>query len=323
MGRHKTEFARVGIELISPNPLQPRPASDFEDANGEPTQKMRELIASVAEHGVLQPPLVRRAPIRHDKSEAYFIIAGERRWRAALANGHTHIAVGIRDVSELETGILALVENIERDDLSPLAEAEQIERLMKSAAKRGHALSRAELAQKLGGKYTRGFLNNRLALLKINGDIRDMVQRAHDDERDAMSHALLIRSVKNRDDQRDLIEMVDAGASLTDLRVAAQRLQSQRNLHEQSLRAPDPETQARQSEHARTGGGGMSRGRRITGHQAAEMRQQVSEGLMRAEGALMHLRAWATVPGSIPAEKWRAVRLLVEQIEAQSLPRRE
>src|SRR5512133_2501025 len=118
------------VEAIERNPEQPR--KRFEDA------KLEELAASIREHGVVEPILVRR------DGQRYRIVAGERRWRAAQRAGLLEIPAIVRDASEREAFELALVENVQRADLNAMEEAEAYHMLVAE-----HDLTQEQVAQRV------------------------------------------------------------------------------------------------------------------------------------------------------------------------------
>ncbi len=147
----------VPVGRLHPNPRQPR--QKFDDA------ATRELAESIKENGVLQAILVRRHPERASEFE---IVAGERRWRAAqLARLH-EVPVVIRDLSDSQTLELALVENIQREDLNPLEEAEAYQRLITDFDN-----SQEGVAQTVG--KSRSHVANTLRLLSLPKAIKDML----------------------------------------------------------------------------------------------------------------------------------------------------
>ena len=121
----------IDVELISPNPNQPR--TDFSDDD------ISSLSESIMQNGILQPLSVRR------NSDGYELIAGERRLRAAIQCGMKSVPCRIHDMSERESAILALVENIQRQDLSFFDEAAAIEKLISY-----YGMTQEEAAEKLG-----------------------------------------------------------------------------------------------------------------------------------------------------------------------------
>jgi ParB family chromosome partitioning protein len=150
-GEGKKSFLTCGIEEIQPNPLQPR--KTFKD---EPLQ---DLVQSIREKGILQPLVVRR------KGERYELIAGERRWRAAQKAGVKEVPILVKNVSESELLELSLIENIQREDLNPIEEAEAY----KGLAEQFH-LTQEDISQKVG--KDRATVANALRLLKLPPEIK-------------------------------------------------------------------------------------------------------------------------------------------------------
>lgn len=150
------EWAEVGIDDIEPNPQQPRQRI-------EATQ-LQSLAASLARQGVMQPLLVRRA------GERYQLIAGERRWRAARVAGLARVPVVIREAKDQELLELALIENLQREDLNPMEEAAAYRRLMTELG-----LSQEQIAERVGKDRTT--VANLVRLLKLPGPVRDALAR--------------------------------------------------------------------------------------------------------------------------------------------------
>lgn len=148
----------VPIEKLKPSPMQPRRRFTEDELNG--------LAESIRAKGVMQPLLVR---LGGDGTGTYEIIAGERRWRAAQLAGIHELPVIVRDLSDRETLEVALLENIQREDLSPLEEAEAYQRLIDEF---GH--TQQELADTLG--KSRSHIANLLRLLGLPFEIRSMVE---------------------------------------------------------------------------------------------------------------------------------------------------
>lgn len=143
------------IEAVLPGDAQPRQV--FQE------QALEELAASIREHGILQPIVVRqRGP------QQYEIIAGERRWRAAQRAGHKSIPCVLTDVAERDTLTLALVENVQRQDLNAIEEAEAYHRLHEVLG-----YSQADIAQAVGKE--RSTIANSLRLLKLPTLVRQQV----------------------------------------------------------------------------------------------------------------------------------------------------
>ncbi len=158
------------IEEIRPSKSQPRKTFSNE--------KLEELAASIREKGIIQPLVVRR------KVDHYELIAGERRWRAAQRAGLREVPVVIQDVSDDTAVELALIENIQREDLNAVEEAEAYQALLEK-----FALSQEELARRVGKE--RSTVANALRLLRLPAEIkRDIVE-----DRLAMGHARALLSL--------------------------------------------------------------------------------------------------------------------------------
>lgn len=143
------------IEAVERNPDQPR--KHFEEA------RLEELAASIREHGIIEPILVRR------EGGSYRILAGERRWRAAQRAGLQEIPVIVREASDREAFELALVENLQREDLNAIEEAEAYEILLTD-----HSLTQEEVAKRVGKE--RSTVANALRLLKLPDTVREAVR---------------------------------------------------------------------------------------------------------------------------------------------------
>jgi len=149
---------QVPIEFIHPGKYQPRRNFDDEALQG--------LVESIRDKGILQPLLVRRDA---DTTNSYELIAGERRWRAAQVAGLHEVPVVIRDLSDQEALEIALIENIQRQDLTPLEEAEGYRRLMEEFEHTQEDLARAV------GK-SRSHVANMMRLLALPDPVKGMVQ---------------------------------------------------------------------------------------------------------------------------------------------------
>jgi ParB family transcriptional regulator, chromosome partitioning protein len=150
----------VAIELLKANERNPRRSFDADE--------LADLARSIAEHGIVQPILVRPAEAKAGSTATFEIIAGERRWRAAqLARLH-QVPVIVREASDREALELAIIENIQRSDLNPVEEATGYRQLMQE-----HGYSQAELGNTLG--KSRSHIANTLRLLKLPEDVLDML----------------------------------------------------------------------------------------------------------------------------------------------------
>ncbi len=186
-GRARGGVRIIDVERIVPNPEQPRIAFD-EDS-------LAELAASIREHGVLQPILVR--PL--DGGE-FQLIAGERRWRASKAAGLATIPALVEEIDDDTALEISIIENLQREDLSPLDEASMYDRMVK-----GHGYSVRKLAQKLG--KDKGYLENRLRLADAPEEIRELVSL----RKDTLSHAYELLKVDDPKKRRKLAAQVAKG----------------------------------------------------------------------------------------------------------------
>ena len=151
------DATQVPVEFLQPGRFQPRRHFD-EDA-------IDALAGSIRENGILQPILVRHHP---EQPDAYEIVAGERRWRAAQKAQLHEVPIVIRELSDTEMLQLAIIENVQREDLSPLEEAEGYRRLMEEFGHTQDALA------KVIGK-SRSHIANTLRLLKLPEGVRDLL----------------------------------------------------------------------------------------------------------------------------------------------------
>lgn len=173
----------IQIERIVPNRYQPRQVFD--------SSKITELAESIDEHGLLQPIVVR--PIEENM---YEIIAGERRFRALQSLHKSQADVIIRHMNDEETAVVALIENIQRENLSAVEEAEAYKKLLEIGG-----TTQSELAKSLG--KSQSFIANKLRLLKLAPKVINRLREGKITER----HARAVLSLKE-DDQEKLIEQV-------------------------------------------------------------------------------------------------------------------
>jgi ParB family chromosome partitioning protein len=168
--------AEVAVERLEPNPLQPRRGLD--------RARLSELAASIRQTGVVQPILVR------PRGDRFQIIAGERRWRAAREAGLATIPVTVRDVPDAQLLELALVENIQRQELTPLEEAHAFQRLATE-----FRLTQEEIARRVGRE--RSTVANTLRLLRLPRELRELVG----DGRLDAGHARALLALGRADEQ--------------------------------------------------------------------------------------------------------------------------
>lgn len=165
------ELQSLDIEMLQPGQYQPRSIMDKE--------KLAELAESIKAQGIVQPIVVRQLT-----SQKYEIIAGERRWRAAQLAALRQVPVLIKQVDDQQTIAMALIENIQREDLSPLEEANALQRLIDE-----FALTHAQAAEAVG--RSRVAVSNLLRLLDLSGKVKDMLN----DGLLEMGHARCLLSV--------------------------------------------------------------------------------------------------------------------------------
>jgi len=177
----------LGIEEIVADKLQPR--RHFADA------QIDELAASIKAKGVLLPLLVRRS----ESGQGYVIIAGERRWRASQRAGLREVPALVREVSESEAFELALIENIQREDLNPVEEAEAYQRLVSD-----HGLTQEQLAERVG--KDRSTVANSLRLLRLP----EKIKRAIVEGTLSMGHARALLGIADEADLAKAAEKVIA-----------------------------------------------------------------------------------------------------------------
>lgn len=169
----------VPILKVEPNPDQPRRQFD-EDA-------LQELADSIKQYGILQPLIVKK----HDKF--YEIIAGERRWRAAKLAGLKEVPVLIRDYTENEIVEIALIENIQREDLNPIEEALAYKRLMEE-----FSLKQDQVAAKVS--KSRAAITNSLRLLKLDSRVQNLLS----EEMISTGHARALLAIIDPDQQYEI-----------------------------------------------------------------------------------------------------------------------
>lgn len=146
----------IEIDKIRPNDRQPRKNFDEE--------KIKELASSIKEHGVLQPVILRKI------SGGYELVAGERRWRAAKLAGIKKIPAVVKDLTDAEVMQIALIENLQREDLTPLEEALAYKKLMEE-----FGMTQEELATRIG--KSRSQIANTVRLLNLEEEIQEMINQ--------------------------------------------------------------------------------------------------------------------------------------------------
>lgn len=215
----KNELRRLSIDQLRRGRFQPR-----KDMNPE---SLEELAGSIKTQGIIQPIVVR--PI--DNSN-YEIIAGERRWRAAQLAGLDEIPVLVRDIGDETAVALALIENIQREDLNPIEEATALHRLLEE-----FNMTHQEVAESVG--KSRSAVTNILRLLKLSSAVKTLLE--HGDLE--MGHARALLALENHHDQQQMAQIiVNKKLSVRETEKLVKRFLTKGNV-EKPARAIDPDVQ--------------------------------------------------------------------------------
>ena len=145
----------INIHEIMPNANQPR--KNFQE------EKIEELAASIQEHGIIQPIVVRK------KKKGYEIVAGERRWRAAMKAGLSEVPCLLRELTDEQNMLIAIIENMQREDLNPIEEAEGLHQMIST-----YGLTQEQVSKSVG--KSRPYIANALRLLKLPAYIREKLE---------------------------------------------------------------------------------------------------------------------------------------------------
>ena len=183
-GAGTSDLAQVPVEQIHPNPRQPRKRFDHEATAG--------LADSIRAQGIIQPIVLRPRP-----AGGYELIAGERRWRAAREAGVEVLPALVRDADDRDSLLLGLIENVAREELSPIEEARAYALLTDE-----FGLSLGEIAERVGG--SKPGVSNRLRLLELSDDVLSMVERGELTE----GHARAVLAVPDNEGRRRLARKI-------------------------------------------------------------------------------------------------------------------
>jgi ParB family chromosome partitioning protein len=183
-GVGEPELAHLPVEMIHPNPRQPRRHFDHEATSG--------LADSIRAQGVVQPVVVRVRP-----EGGYELIAGERRWRAAREAGAPTLPAVVREADDRDALLLGLVENVAREQLSPVEEARAYALLLDE-----FGLSLGEIGERVG--RSKPSVSNRLRLLELPDDVLAMLERGELSE----GHARAVLAVQGHEDRRRLARLI-------------------------------------------------------------------------------------------------------------------
>lgn len=184
------EPSEVDLDSIVPGPMQPR--THFDEA------ALESLAESIRSHGIVQPLLVRR------RGDGYELVAGERRWRAAKLAGITRVPVVVKEVPDESLLEIALIENIQRENLNPIEEAQAYRKLIETVG-----LTQEALASRVG--RDRSYITNYLRLLKLTDDVQQLVKEG----RLSTGHARALLTLSHPDLQRRIArQVIDGGLSV-------------------------------------------------------------------------------------------------------------
>lgn len=188
----KNSVLEVKINEIDPNSQQPRKIFDQE--------RLEALSESIKEHGVVQPIIVKTEGSR------YIIVAGERRWRAAKLAGLKTVPVVIKDITSREVMEIALIENLQREDLNPIEEAEAYHKLIEE-----YSLTQEEVAKVVG--KSRAAIANSVRLLNLSSEIKEMIS----DGRLTSGHARTLITITDQEKQNNLAsQIIEKGLNVRD-----------------------------------------------------------------------------------------------------------
>jgi ParB family chromosome partitioning protein len=253
------------IELIQRGRYQPR--RDFDP------ESMRELAESIAAQGIIQPIVVR--PIGANR---YEIIAGERRWRAAQQAGLTDIPVVVREVDEQAAIAIALIENIQRDDLNPLEEATALQRLLGE-----FGLTHQQVAEAVGKSRTT--VTNLLRLLELNDDVKQALEQGKLE----MGHARALLGLRGAQQSHAMLKVLSKGLSVRETEKLVRRLQQEGSENHPPPRRPEPDANVRRLQDDLT----ERLGARVQiqqGHRGAGKLVIAYNSLDELDGILTHIR---------------------------------
>lgn len=183
MNNMEKEILEVSLDDIIPNRFQPRLSFDEDELN--------ELAKSIRQHGIIQPLVLRKV------GNKYEIIAGERRFKASFIAGLTKVPAVVIDLNDNESAEVAIVENIQRKNLSALEEAKSYKKLLD----RGY-LTQEELATRMG--KTQGAISNKLRLLNLSNEVQDALLNNEISER----HARSLLKIENEEDQVEVLRTI-------------------------------------------------------------------------------------------------------------------
>lgn len=195
------ETDQIDINKIEPNASQPR--KNFNE------DSLQELADSIKQHGMIEPLIVQEG-----KKGFFQIIAGERRWRAAKIAGLKSVPVIVKEYSDREVMEIALIENLQREDLNPIEEAEAFQRLIEE-----YELKQDEVAERVS--KSRAAVTNSLRLLKLDERVRNMII----EDKIKSGHARTLLAIDNKDEQYEVaLKVFDENLSVRETEKLVKRL---------------------------------------------------------------------------------------------------
>lgn len=248
----KQGLTEIPIEQIGPGPFQPRKQIDESQLN--------ELAQSIKAQGVIQPIVVRERAIADSHTGVRFeIIAGERRWRATQIAGLEYIPAVVRTIADSEAVAVALIENIQRENLNPLEEANAFQRLIIE-----YEMSHQEVANSVG--RARASITNALRLLDLPSSVQELVNK----KMLTMGHARALLSIQDRGMQLEVANLiVEKGLSVREAEGLVRKIVDKKKPKQQKT-AVDPDIQRLEKDltsrlgakvsikHKKSGGGTLS-----------------------------------------------------------------
>ncbi len=206
----------ISIDDIKPNKDQPR--TNFNE------EKLEELAESIREHGVIQPLIVRKS------GKGYELVAGERRWRASRMAELKEVPCIVRELTEEENVLIAMIENLQREDLDPIEEAYGLERMMKV-----YGMTQEQVAKSVS--KSRPHISNSIRLLKLPDTIKSMLSKGEI----TTGHAKALLSVKDETRMQNLaVRIVENGLSVREAeKLAAANTDVKRPKREKTVKDPN------------------------------------------------------------------------------------
>ena len=265
----KQGLTEIPIEQIGPGPFQPRKQIDESQLN--------ELAQSIKVQGVIQPIVVRERAIADSHTGVRFeIIAGERRWRATQIAGLENIPAVIRTIADSEAVAVALIENIQRENLNPLEEANAFQRLIIE-----YEMSHQEVANSVG--RARASITNTLRLLDLPSSVQELVNK----KMLTMGHARALLSIEDRGMQLEVANLiVEKGLSVREAEGLVRKIVEKKKPNQQKTTV-DPDIQRLEKDLTNRLGARVSIKHKKTGSGTLSIKYSSSDEL---EGILSKIR---------------------------------